>query len=233
MTNREAISTVKRLFRQINADSLMSNKFVYSLLMKHSKWLIYRDSEKLRLLRRHRIYQKVKCLKVIEAPGIDPCCGVRSVNCTIYRTEVKIPELYEDSEGVLIHNITSIDGWTDIILTTASSIKRMLNNPWKGKSRNKYIYAFYNDGYIYFPKNHLKMIEVEGLFTKKIDPKENCDPCKDCDKTPCTKFLDMDFIIPDYLEAQMVDLVMKDLSNTYMRVAAKESEINKNDNPSQ
>ena len=233
MTNREAITTVIRLFKQINADSLMSYKFVYSLLMKHSKWLIYRDSEKLRLLRRHKIYQKVKCLKVIEAPSIDPCCGVKNANCTIYRTEVKIPELYEDSEGVIIHNITSIDGWTDIVLTTVSSIKRMLNNPWKGKSRNKYIYAFYNDGYMYFPNNHLKMIEVEGLFTKKVDSKENCTPCKDCDKTPCTKFLDLDFIIPDYLEAQMMDAVIKDLANTYTRMPEKGHEINKNDNPSQ
>lgn len=233
MTNREAISTVKRLFRQINADSLMSNKFVYSLLKKHAKWLIYRDSDKLRLLRKHKIYQKIKCLKVIEAPGIDPCCGIRSVNCTIFRTEVKIPSLYEDSEGVIIKSITSIDGWTDIILTTPSSIKRMLNNPWKGKSKNKYIYAFFNDGYIYFPKNHLKMIEVEGLFTKKVDEKMNCGPCKDCDKTPCPKFLDTDFVIPDYLEAQMMDAVMKDLSNTYIRLPEKGSEINKNDNPSQ
>ena len=71
MTNREAISTVKRLFRQINADSLMSNKFVYSLLKKHAKWLIYRDSDKLRLLRKHKIYQKIKCLKVIEAIGLN------------------------------------------------------------------------------------------------------------------------------------------------------------------
>ena len=230
MTNREAISTVKRLFRQINADSLMSNKFVYSLLKKHSKWLIYRDSDKLRLLRKHKIYQKVKCLKVIEAPAIDPCCGVRGIDCVIYRTETKLPELYEDSEGVIIHNITSIDGSTDITLTTPSSIRRMLNNPWKGKSRNKYIYTFYSDGYLYFPLNHLKMIEVEGLFTKKINPKENCDPCKDCDKAPCKKFLDETFIIPDYLEAQMMDAVIKDLANTYERYPERSQEINKNDN---
>jgi len=227
-TNREGISIVLRLFKQINADARLTYKAAYSLLMKHSKWLIKRDSDVLKLLRKHKIYQKVKCLEVIEAPMIDPCCGIRSLKCSIYRTKTKLPELYEDSAGIIIHNITSIDGSTDIKLVTASAIKRKLNNPWKGK-KDGVILAFYNDGYLYFPNKHLKMIEVEGLFTKSIDEKENCTPCKECDKEPCVKFLDKDFIIPDYLEAQLFDAVIRDLSNTYSRIPEREQEVDKND----
>lgn len=231
MTIRESISIVKRLFREVNADSRLTNKAVYSIIQKHCKWLIYRDSDKLKLLKKHKIYQTSKCLKVIEAPSIDSCCGLKSNKCKIFRTEEKIPELYEDSSGVIIHNITSIDALksTDIDFTTIAQARRQLNNPWKGVSKSK-IYAFYNDGYIYFPtENHLKLIEVEGLFLKEINPEENCDPCKDC-KPKCKRFLDTNLILPDYLEAQVFDAVIKDMANTYKRIPEKSQEINKDDN---
>lgn len=228
MTNREAISQLKKLFREINADSKLTNKFSYSVLMKHAKWLIYRDSERLRLIRKHKIYQKAKCIEVIEAPSIDPCCGV--TGCTIYRTKNKLPEMYEDSAGVIIHNITSIDGWTDIILTTAASVKRKLNNAWISKGVKGTIYAFYSDGYLYFPKQNLRKIDIEALYTKKIDENKECEPCKDCTDN-CKRFLDNDFIIPDYLEAQMMDAAIKDLASTFERVPEKSQEINKKDTP--
>lgn len=231
MTIREGIFTVKRLFREVNADSRLPNKLVYSLLLKHSKWLVYRDSEKLKLLKRHKIYQTQKCIKVIEAPSVDSCCGIKSKNCTIYRTENKIPEMYEDSAGVIIHNITSVDAQksTDIEMRTISAIRRLLQNPWAKKTSKGKIYAFYNDGYVYFPFKHLKMVQIEAFFIKKLE-ETDCEPCKDCDKKPCPKFLDSELVIPDYLEAQMVDYVLKDLASTYQRIPEKSIDINKNDN---
>ena len=60
MTIRESIFIIKRLFREVNADSKLTNKAVNSLISKHCKWLIYRDSERLKLLKKNNIYQKLK-----------------------------------------------------------------------------------------------------------------------------------------------------------------------------
>jgi len=231
MTNREGISNVRKLFKEVNADGKLTNKFAFSLLKKHSHWLIKRDSDNLKLMNLNDLYQIIKCVKVEEAPAIDPCCGIKSNKCVVYRTSIKIPKLYEDAMGVLITRITSIDRSTDIEFTTALSAKRKLNNPWMKKGNKSKIYAFYFDDYVYFANSkHLKMIQIEGLFDAEINPIENCDPCKDCEKDDCKRFLDKKFILPKYLEAQVFDYVKKDLMEVYKQLPEKSHEINKSDN---
>ena len=56
-----------------------------------------------------------------------------------------------------------------------------------------------------------------------------CNPCKDCEKK-CSQYLDQDSNIPSYLEAPIVDAVLKELSSTYIRLPEKAHHINKNSN---
>ena len=230
MTNREAIYKVKKLFREVNADSRLSNKFAFSLLETATKWLIPRESDKQRLVRNDRIFQKVKCVKVIEAPLIDPCCGIKS-KCTIYRTEDKLPPLYEDDSGVIIRNVTTIDGQVSLFKIKPSEWERKQSNPWIDKEKkNKFF--FFSDGYLYFPNGSWKMVEVDALFNRDISDLDLCDDKGTCgDETKqCKPFLDRMFIFPDYLEAQMYDAVKKDLFEIYEKLQEKSNQINKNDN---
>ncbi len=229
MEIRESIHKVKRLFREINADSRLSDRTVYSLMQNHAKWLIYRESEKLKLLKSDYIFQKLKCVEVIEAPLIDPCCGIRG-NCTIYRTKEKLPSMYEDGAGVIIQNITTIDGSKSLSLIKSSEWERKQNNPWLDKNKQN-SFCFYFDGHLYFPNGSWKMVEVIALFKDDISNLNLCDDRNTCeDETKeCKRFLDKNFIIPEYLEAQMYDAVIKDLSNTYKRLPEKSNQIDKND----
>lgn len=230
MTNREAIHRIKRLFREINADSRLSDRTVYSLMQNHTKWLIYRESEKFKLIEKDSIFQKLKCVEVIEAPKIDPCCGIKSL-CTVYRTKNKLPDLYEDGYGVIIRDVTTVDGAVSLTQIKPNEWERKQENPWLNKNK-KNSYFFYSEGYLYFPNGSWRMVEVNGLFTKDISEINLCDDLGTCDDETqqCKRFLDKDFIIPPYLEAQMYDAVIKDLSNTYKRIPEKSNEINKNDN---
>lgn len=230
MTNREALHRFKRLFREINADARLTDRTVFSLLENHAKWLIYRESEKIKLIKMDSIFQSLNCVEVIEAPLIDPCCGIRSL-CTVYRTKDRLPALYEDSIGVIIKNITTIDNQTSLTLIKASEWERKQNNPWLDKNKkNKFV--FYDDGYLYFPNGSWKMVNVPGLYTRDISYINLCDKCETCEdeSKECSKFLDRKFIIPEFLEAQMFDAAIRDLSNTYKRLPEKSNEINKNDN---
>lgn len=230
MTIREGIHRIKRLFREINADSRLSDRTVYSLMQNHIKWLIYRESEKLKLLKNEHPFQKIKCMEVIEAPLIDPCCGLR--NCaTIYRTKDKLPEMYEDSAGVIIKSVTTVDGLKSLTAIKPSEWERKQNNPWVNKNK-KNSYYFYFDGYLYFPNGSWKMVETTALFKEDVSDINLCDNKGTCDdeSKQCVRFLDKNLIVPEYLESQMYDAVIKDLSNTYKRLQEKSNSINKNDN---
>lgn len=230
-TIREVISEVKSLFKTVNSDSRLTNKQIWRLLEKHSFWLIQRESDRLKLVSTDSLFQTYKCLDVIESPLIDSCCGIKlfDKSLTIYRTKDKLPKLYEDLSGPIIKEITSIDGNTSIKLITSKDFKRKVKSPYF--KYNKEILAFYSDGYLYFPKGYIKKIYVEGLYTNEID-NESCEPCESCDdnKKKCKKFLDTKWIAPKYLQAQIIDAVIKDFANTYMRIPEKAHEINKNDN---
>lgn len=230
MINREAVYKIRKLFREVNADSRLSNRLVFSLMENASKWLISRESDKQKLIRNDKAFQMLKCVEVIEAPLIDPCCGIKSL-CTMYRTKNRIPELYEDSNGVIIRGVLTIDGQTSLFQIKPSEWERKQNNPWIDKDKkNKYF--FYSDGYLYFPNGSWKMIEIDALFTRDISDYNLCDDKLTCDDETkqCRKFLDKKFILPEYLEAQMYDSVKKDLIEIYKKLPEKSHEINKNDN---
>ena len=227
MNIRQAISRVKNIFKQVNSDSRITNKFIYTILQNNANWLIYREFEKLKLPKLRNLIQPLNCLEIIEASKIDSCCGVSS-KCVVYRTKNKIPKLYESSKGPIIISITSIDDSKDIKIITPYEVIRKLQDPFQSKSINKY--AFYNDGYLYFPKGSYKKVKVLGLFREDVS-EENCEDCKDqSDNTKCKLFLDKNFIFPEYLESQLFEAIENELSSIYMKIPEKSHTINKNDN---
>ena len=223
MTNREAIYRVKRLFREVNADSRFSNKLAYTLLRSTSKLLIYRESERLKLSKKSNIYKILKCVNVIEAPAIDTCCGISSM-CKVWRTEEKLPEIYEDSYGPIIREVTTIDNGQSISITNATTFRSKLKNPWLSPKKKQDKFTYYSDGYLYFPLGGFRKINIEAFFEE--EPKSLCE---DGDNEDCTRFLDKSFTIPDYLEKSLFDMVEQEISATYRPVPEKSHQIDKND----
>lgn len=220
-TNREYIYQVKKILKETYGDSRVTNKFVYSLLTKHAKWLIRRESNALKLAKYQSLYQTYKCVEVIEAPLIDPCCGISSL-CKVWRTKEKLPELFEDTDGVLITNITSVDRSYAYDFMTPDSIQRKLNNPWVQKYNTARTYAFYENGYLYFTERTV-LVEVRGMFTKDISTLGKCGK-----EQPCIPFLDQPFYLPGYLEAEVISHVEKELASLYKAIP---EDININKNP--
>lgn len=233
ITNREAISQVKGLFREINADSTLTNKQVYSLIKKHAFWITKRESERLRLIRMDSFFQTLNCVDIIPAPVGDDCCKLKGkIDCVIYRTSIKIPEAFENYYGPIFKNISTIDGSIQIKLKTAEEIKRLLSNRYAKKYKSSTdVMCYYSDGYLYFPDKHYKLIRIEGLFLEELSNKYNqdCSICKECENGPCKRFLDRNFMLSDYLWGQVIEAVIKELS-IRARIPEKEHTINKNDN---
>ena len=221
-TKGSIISQVRNQLRMINADYKIPNKFIWSIIDKHSRWLINEDSNKLRLIRSNTIFQTWKCVDVLPAPTIDDCCGVKS-RCTVQRTAVKAPALYEDTAGIIIKSIYSIDGSVEFKrITVQEYIRKLENANFKYDKSN---YYYYNNGWFYFPNSSIRKVMIKGYF---IDDIAEYNDCEDIEIDPCKTKMDETFNIPDYISGRLMDFVLKDLGIT--RQIPDDPQINKIEN---
>jgi hypothetical protein len=225
MTKAEFISRVKVALKELNADSRLPKKFIFSIGQSKLRILINQESNKLKLTRDNTIHQTLKCLKVKPVPTIDECCGLKS-KCEIYRTVDKLPKMFTDEEGVIIKNVLSVDGTTEFVLSTPNSLKRMLGDSSNNKF-DKTKYCFYNDGYIYIAKERIKLIKIEAYFEDDVFKyNKECDVCKDCDKE-CYSYLDSEWKVPKKLEEIVITQTVTELANIYKRLQEDDT-VNKN-----
>lgn len=212
MIQSELISQIKNQIRIVNADTKITNRFVWSIISKNARWLIKREADKLKLMKHDFLFQTFKCVEIEEAPAIDDCCGVRS-RCTVMRTKLKMPKMFEGGDGVIIKSVYSIDGSQEYTPIKVQDYMRKLENPHSQYDNSKYFY--YNNGYTYFPSIkkplvRLKKVMVKAYFEDDIQALNCCDGEK---PMPIRK-MQQSFRFPDYLLGELMATVMKDLSFT-------------------
>lgn len=222
-TKGELISQIRNELRLANADSRLTNKLIWSIIQKHSEWLIKRESRKLRILNQDIIFQTIKCADLDYAPVIDDCCGVRS-KCKVFRTRAKLPDLYEDDWGVIIKSVFTIDGSEEFTFITIQEYMRKLESPEHIYDKSKYFY--YNNGYLYFPKSSIKKVMIKGYFIDEVENK--CETCPQ-DEMPCVSMLDSPVRIPAHLLGELMSHVLNELSGITLKIQSDE-DINKNEN---
>lgn len=223
LTVRKAISDIRKGMRENDADSRMSNKYIYSLIKKHAPTIIRQRSDSFRILKQQSFYQTLKCVMVEEAPVIDPCCGVRS-KCTVYRTRYKLPRMYEDSYGAIIKNVWTLDGPLGFELQpiTPDGWNRKNNNPWGKGGANKDIYYFYSDGYLYFPMSTWKKVKVRAYFQEDVSHLNLCDDCATTPSKDCRKYMDNELFIPVDIWSYISQSIVAELMNGYKRILPDE-----------
>jgi hypothetical protein len=226
LKNREIVSRVRKIFKEVHADSTFTARLAYSILLSIAKLLIKRDSERLKIMSQANLFKKLKCVEVIDAPAIDPCCGIKSL-CTVKRTKERLPKIYADTYGPLIRDVTSIDGSQTLTGIQPQEFIRIKNNPWNKKKNTNYY--FYSDGYLYFPNGGFKMVEVIAFWEESIS---NWNKCNNETGNDCVPFLDEDFNIPGYFEANLFQMAEEQIRSTYSQIPTKQNQIDKNNNAS-
>lgn len=219
----KAISRVRNDFRLVHADSRSTNKYIFALLDDRAAKAIKEESDKKRLTKIDAVWQTLDCQELIDVPTSDDCCKFQT-NCTIKRTKDKIPKLYEDSSGVLIRSVTSID--------YSQELQPIKLSEWirKRETKNKFdksLYYFYRNGYLYFPNLTWKLITISGLFKENVDKYNTCDEDADT-TTACTSRLDDKWPVPEYIQSGVIDYVIREIASTYAQSNPHpEEEINK------
>lgn len=218
LTIRAAISQVKIPNKAVNADSRLTNRYIFSLLRKHRDLLIKQVDNKFQLLKLGYLFQAWKCADLEPVPTIDECCDIKN-DCNIYRTRHKLPYTLVASWGPIFRKISSLDGFTEIYPITLSEWNRKQEDT--NRKYDKTYYCWWSDGHLYFPNLEWKGVRIEALFEFDLD-----DDCNE--KDHCKSILDNKFRIPKELMAVCVDNVNKEMLGYYERLMPDENEINKN-----
>jgi hypothetical protein len=223
MTKREGISRVKIGVKELNADSKLSNKYVWSIINSKTKLLIQRDSDNLNLSRLQNLYQSLSCVQMEEAPAGDTCCDVRTY-CTVFRSVDRLPELYTDSYGVIISGVTTIDGSIEVKMTTPQQVLRTKKDT--NSKYDKTIYGFYKDGYVYITNESYPLISIEGMFVDDV----RLSLTNSCRNTlECLSYMDTDWIVPSKMEEPIIAMCIQELAGVYKKIP-EDNNINKNPN---
>jgi len=211
----QVVSRVRESIKAEVQDSFVTDRYLYSLILKYGQLLMRRQDNANKLMKFNSVWQSLPFVELIEVDKVEAkCSGIQS-GCTIKRTKEKLPMFMEGYWGPLIRTVSSIDGSIEMQPTNPGTYASMTKTTSFKYNKTKYFW-WLND-YIYVPNVEWDAIKIEGVFEGDIS-KWNCDPDDDC--TP--RYL-QNMYIPEFLFAEIETQVMNQLLNT-MKVPAEDSD---------
>ena len=202
-TIREAISRIRNVFKLVNEDAFLTDRFIYSLLIKHSKTLIRRQDVENKLMSYDSLFETLPYVELIEVDKIEADCARIKTGCKIMRTRKKLPKLMTGSNGPILRTIAPIDG-SDVFQQCLAAVYVSMTQSTTFKY-NKTHYFWYKNGYLYFPDIVWDAVSIEGMFEESVD-----DFCNEND-SDCTMAQDRNLTIPDYLFSEIEQLTQQEL----------------------
>lgn len=203
ITIGEVISRVRNQIKSVKQDAFLTDRFLYSQLMKHAKLLMRRQDNLNRIIRFNSVWQTLNFVELIEVDRAQAQCHGIDTGCYFKRTKDKLPEMIDGYWGPLLRAVTSIDLSEELTPTYPTSFEQMSKQ--KTFKYNKKKYYWYLDGYLYFPNLEWDAVRIEGVFEGDIS-KYNCDPADDC------QFIqDSPYNVPEHLFPEIEQLAMRDL----------------------
>jgi hypothetical protein len=198
-SKRDAIKQFRKTLQERSADSSYSNQDLYNALLMQAPWLIKREISAGRIYRNTYLFRTLPARDVIEVPTVPSCIRINT-HCKIYRTKHPLPEAWVDNNGPVIKEVNSLDNSTRFTLISSSQWQDKINDPYQQYSTEKYV--FYADGYLWFPKENPHKVNIRAYWKDDIRlVKEECEGCTS--EKNCVKFLDTDFMVPDWVLAEL------------------------------
>lgn len=162
----ESISRIRNLVKAAKQDAFMTDRFIYSLIVKYAKLYIKRQDNLNIRLKFASLFRTLPCVELVETNKIEACCGSLPDSCKIMRTKEKIPLPFEGSYGPFIRTVASIDGSTEVYRTQPAAFVSMSKTTAFKYNNQKYYW--YMNGYLYLPNVEWDAIMLEGIFQDDI-----------------------------------------------------------------
>lgn len=213
----EAISRVRNNIKAVDTDSFITDRLIYSNILKYAKLYIKQQTAQNLQSRFNSLYVKLPCVDLIEVDKVEACCEVKS-GVLIKRTKDKLPGILEGNGGLLLRTVASVDSSEEVFRTTPQFYNAQQKT--SAARYNKTKYYWYLNGYLYIPNVDWDSIAIEGIFESKLTP-----TCED----PCRAVQDQYLNIPSDLFAQVEQQVVND----FLRMAQINPDNQQGDNQSQ
>ena len=202
----DVISRLRNQMKAVKQESFMTDRMIYTFVLKSAKFLMKREDGKMKLLSFSGVMQTMDFVELIEVDKVEACCTGVASDCTIKRTKDKLPIFLQGYFGPLIRTISSLDGSEElqpILPSTYTHVSRSKNFRY---NKTKY-YWFLND-YLYFPNLEWEAVRIEGIFEDDIS-------AWTCNEDDCILRQNQTFNVPDYLLAELESQVFKDIMGLY------------------
>lgn len=202
----EVISRIRSQVKAVSQDAFVTDRYIYSLVLKYAQLLMKREDGSNKLMRFNSVFKVLPYVELIEVDKVQAqCTGIKS-GCIIMRSKQRLPEIMNGYWGPIIRTVSSIDGSIDVQPTQASIYVSMTKTTTFKYNESKYYW--YLDGYIYIPNVEWDAVQVESIFTGSIQdwlcPSE----------ATCSPRYEQDINIPDGLLAEIEQQVLTVMMNT-------------------
>ena len=198
----ESISRVRSTIKGLTQDAFITDRLIYSFVIKSAKFFLRRQDSLNQLLKYNSLFRTLPCLELIDVDRVEACCNIKS-DVIIKRTKDKLPNIMEGSYGPLFRSVTSIDSYYNVYKTDPALYTSMTKTTKFKYNTQKYYW--YLNGYLYFPNIDWEAIKVEGIFEDSV-ASFTCDAKEDC-----TIRQEQQLTIPEYLFAEVEQQVVQSL----------------------
>ena len=199
----ETISRVRNTLKAVKEDAFLTDRIIYSSLLKYSQTLIKREDNQFRLMKISSLFRVLPYIELIDVDKVEAgCVGVYS-GCYFKRSKEKIPGILNGMAGPIIRTTSSIDGTIEMFRTDPGTwVSMTKTTTWK---YNRNFYFWYLNGYIYCPNVDWEAIRMEAIFEGTLDT---------CDTKECDTRQNEPFSLPEYLFSEVEQFVIKELTMT-------------------
>lgn len=199
----EAISRVRNTLKAVKEDAFLTDRTIYSLLLKYAKTLIKREDNQFRLMKISSIFKVLPYVELIDVDKVEAgCIGIYS-GCYFKRSKEKLPSILDGMFGPIIRTVSSIDGTIELYRTDPGTWASMTKTTTFKYNRS--IYFWYLNGYIYIPNVDWDAIRMEAIFEANV---------LSCDTDPCEVKQDEQFALPEYLFSEVEQFTLQELTMT-------------------
>ena len=201
----ESISRVRNVLKTVKEDPFMTDRFIYSLIMKYGKTLIKRESKLENLFKNISLFKELPCVELIEVDKVEACCMSIKTACTYKRSKEKLPAMTDMDNGPLIRLISTLDYSQKVHRSQPDLYTNMANS--SGFEYNTRRYYWIIDEYLFIPNVDWEAVRIQAMFDDDISP----ELCHIGDQTICIAAQDRDLSIPEHLFSEIENLVRQEI----------------------
>ena len=202
MNRKEVISRLRNSIKEVNSDSLYSNRYLWNVFWTNAQTLLKQESDRARLYSQSDIWETI-CIPMDSVSPILCTCLSLPMDCVVYRSRFKLPNVVEGSFGKIYRVISSPDLSQKLTLVTPYQYDL------KQTKYNREKYVFIHDGYLWAPNTKWSNLIISAMFAEEIPNEFKCD-CEDS-SSDCGSLLYLGSSLPEWLIAPCIQMSLQEL----------------------